>query len=100
MLLCLIDKPQTPMNLSIKFDPLTKTFHYPDGVTETLDQYNTRNERFDYIQALQNALDLLKVLYQNPGCLNEKEYLKAKEKIEEEFEYWQANIFKEYDDAW
>jgi IS4 transposase len=48
-----------------------------------------------YIQGLQNALEQLKVLYQNPGCLTEKEYYNAIDKILEEFDFREDNIFQE-----
>ena len=86
------------MTDQITFNSQTETFQYPDGVTETLEQYNDRKYRFEYIQGLQNALEQLKVLYQNPGCLTEKAYKDAVYKIQEEFDYWEMNIFQEYDD--
>ena len=88
------------MNGQITFNPSTETFHYPDGLTETLLQYGERKSRFKYIQDLQNALEQLKVLYQNPGCLNQEAYKNAKYKIQEEFDYWEANIFQEFEDKY
>jgi hypothetical protein len=86
------------MNGQISFNPVSETFTYPDGQIETLEQYNDRKYRFGYIQSLQNALERMKVLYQNPGCLTEQAYLDAKRKIQEEFDFWEANIFLEFDD--
>ena len=86
------------MNDQITFNSQTETFHYPDGLTETLQQYGERAARFKYIQDLQDALERMKILYQNPGCLTEEEYKDAKHKIQEEFDYWEANIFLEFDD--
>jgi hypothetical protein len=82
----------------IIFDSLAEIFTYPDGEIETLEQYIKRRDKFDYIQKLQDSLDSMKVLYQNPGCLNESEYNKAKSKIQDEFEWWEANIFNEFGD--
>jgi hypothetical protein len=82
----------------ILFDPLTETFTYPDGIQETLAQYKRRTYQFEYIRNLQSALEELKVLYQNPGCMTKPEYCRAKEKIEEEFDFWEVNLFVEYDD--
>jgi hypothetical protein len=82
----------------IAFDSKTEIFTYPDGEIETLEQYIKRKAKFDYIQNLQDALHRLKVLYQNPGCLNVAEYNEAKIKIQEEFEWWEANIFHEFGD--
>ena len=86
------------MTDQIVFNSQTETFHYPDGLTETLQQYGERKARFSYIQDLQDALERMKILYQNPGCLTEQEYLYAKRKIQEEFDYWEMNIFREFDD--
>jgi uncharacterized glyoxalase superfamily metalloenzyme YdcJ len=87
------------MNNQIVFNSLTEVFTYPDGLSETLEQYTTRKAKFDYIQTLQDALEELKVLYQNPGSLNETEYKEAKNKILDDFEWWEANIFNEFGDA-
>ena len=87
------------MNNSIVFDSVTEVFTYPDGVTETLEQYSSRKARFEYIKNLQTALEHLKVLYQNPGCLTVEEYRNAKNKIQEEFEWWEGNIFVEFEDS-
>lgn len=86
------------MNGQISFNPKTETFTYPDGQIETLEQYNERKYRYEYIQSLQDALEQMKVLYQTPGCLTKQEYLDAKRKIQEEFDFWEANIFLEFDD--
>jgi hypothetical protein len=86
------------MTNQITFNSQTEKFYYPDGVTETLEQYNARKYSFEYIQGLQNALEQMKILYQNPGCLTEKSYKDAKRKIQEEFDYWEMNIFQEYED--
>jgi hypothetical protein len=86
------------MEEQIIFNSQTEILTYPDGITETLEQYNDRKYRFEYIQSLQNALERMKILYQNPGCLTEKEYLDAKRRIQEEFDFWEANIFLEFDD--
>ena len=82
----------------IAFDSKTEIFTYPDGEIETLEQYIKRRDKFDYIQKLQDSLDSMKVLYQNPGRLNESEYNKAKSKIQDELEWWEANIFNEFGD--
>jgi hypothetical protein len=87
------------MNNQIVFDSVAEVFTYPDGLTETLEQYTTRKAKFDYIQTLQDALEGLKVLYQNPGSLNETEYKEAKNKILDDFEWSGANIFNEFGDA-
>lgn len=84
---------------NIVFNPKTETFHHPDGTVETLKQYEWRRYRFKYIQELQNALEQMKVLYQNAGCLTENDYKKAKEKIQEAFDYWEMNVFVEFDDS-
>lgn len=84
---------------NIVFDPKTETLHYPGGVQETLKQREWRKYRFNYIEELQNALEGMKVLYQNPGCLTEDGYKKAKEKIQESFDYWEMNVFVEFEDA-
>jgi hypothetical protein len=86
------------MNDQITFNPQTETFHYPDGLTETLHEYAERKSRMKYIQDLQDALERMKILYQNPGCLTEESYKDAKYKIQEEFDYWEMNIFREFDD--
>jgi hypothetical protein len=86
------------MTTQIIFNSQTETFHYPDGLTETLQQYEGRKSKFKYIQNLQHALEGMKILYQNPGCLTEEEYKAAKYKIQEEFDYWEENIFLEFDD--
>jgi hypothetical protein len=87
------------MNNQIVFNSLTEVFTYPDGLSETLEQYTTRKAKFDYIQTLQNALEELKVLYQNPGCLNEIDYNVAKRKIQDEFDWYEDNLFREFGDA-
>lgn len=87
------------MTDQIVFNSQTETFHYPDGQVETLREYGTRRQRFRYIQDLQNALERMKVLYQNPGCLTEDAYKDAKYKIQEEFDYWEMNIFCEFEDC-
>jgi hypothetical protein len=87
------------MNNQIVFNSLTEVFTYPDGLTETLEQYTTRKAKFDYIQTLQDALEGLKVLYQNPGSLNETEYKEAKNKILDDFEWYEDNLFREFGDA-
>ena len=80
------------------FDTLTDTITYPDGVKETLLEYQKRKHRFGYIQSLQDALEKLKVLYQNPGCLTEEEYYAVKGDIQEEFDFWELNLFVEFGD--
>jgi|LakMenE18May11ns_1017448.scaffolds.fasta_scaffold8625240_1 hypothetical protein len=82
----------------VSFNPLTETFTYPNGTQETIAQYQRRKHQFEYIRNLQSALEELKVLYQNPGCMTKPEYCRAKEKIEEEFDFWEVNLFVEYDD--
>jgi hypothetical protein len=88
------------MEEQIVFNSQTEIFTYPDGLTETLKQYGERKARFRYIQDLQNALEKMKVLYQNPGCLTEEAYKDAKYKIQEEFDYWEMNIFLEFEDKY
>lgn len=80
------------------FDTLTDTIIYPDGIQETLLEYQKRKHQFEYIRRLQDALEKLKVLYQNPGCLTKEEYDAAKRIIQEEFDFWEVNLFVEYDD--
>jgi hypothetical protein len=80
------------------FDTRTDTIRYPDGVEETLVQYRKRKYKFEYIRSLQNALEGMKVLYQNPGCLTKQEYNAAKGAIQEQFDYWEANLFTEFGD--
>jgi hypothetical protein len=80
------------------FDTRTDTIRYPDGVEETLVQYQKRKYKFEYIRGLQNALERMKVLYQNPGCLTEGEYNAAKDAIQEQFDYWEMNLFIEFGD--
>jgi hypothetical protein len=75
---------------------VAEVFTYPDGLTETLEQYTTRKAKFDYIQTLQDALEGLKVLYQNPGCLNVTEYNVARRKIQDEFDWYEDNLFREF----
>ena len=84
--------------VSTTFDTLTDTITYPDGVKETLLEYQKRKHRFEYIRSLQDALEKLKVLYQNPGCLTKEEYYAAKGDIEEEFDFWEENLFIEFED--
>ena len=80
------------------FDTRTDTIRYPDGVEETLVQYQKRKHQIEYIQSLQDALERMKVLYQNPGCLTEEEYYAAKRIIQEEFDFWELNLFVEFGD--
>ena len=84
-----------PVTLDLKTDTIT----YPDGTKESLLEYQKRKHQFEYIRSLQDALEKLKVLYQNPGCLTKKEYYSAKIDIEEEFDFWEANLFIEFDDT-
>jgi hypothetical protein len=86
------------MNNQILFNSQSEVLTYPDGITETLSEYQERKRRFNYIQELQNSLECLKVLYQNPGCLNKKDYEAAKIKIQEAFDWWEMNVFVEFDD--
>lgn len=86
------------MTNDIIFDSKTETFHYPDGQIETLEEYNERRYRYDYLTRLQDALEKMKVLYSNPGCMNEADYEAAKRVIQDEFDFWEANVFVEYDD--
>ena len=80
------------------FDTRTDTIRYPDGTEETLLQYERRKYQFNFIGRLQSALENLKVLYQNPGCLTEEEYYAAKRIIQEEFDFWELNLFVEFGD--
>lgn len=80
------------------FDTRTDTIHYPDGTMESLAEYQKRKSQFEYIRSLQDALERMKVLYQNPGCLTKEEYYAAKRIIQEEFDFWEGNVFIEYDD--
>jgi cell fate (sporulation/competence/biofilm development) regulator YmcA (YheA/YmcA/DUF963 family) len=82
----------------IYFDSRTEVFTYPDGITETLSEYQYRKQRFNYIQELQTALERMKVLYQNPGCMNHTDYEAAKREIQEAFDWWEMNVFVEFDD--
>lgn len=83
----------------VTFDPETDTITYPDGTKETLPEYQKRKHQFEYIRRLQDALEKLKVLYQNPSCLTKEEYNAAKRIIQEEFDFWECNVFVEYDDG-
>jgi len=80
------------------FDSRTDTIHWPDGVKESLEEYQKRKHRFEYIRSLQNALERMKVLYQNPGSLTEQEYYAAKDAIQDQFDFWEANLFIEFED--
>lgn len=40
----------------------------------------------------------MKVLYQNPGCMNHTDYEAAKREIQEAFDWWEMNVFVEFDD--
>ena len=80
------------------FDSRTDTIYWPDGIEETLVQYQKRKHQFDYIQGLQDTLEKLKALYQNPGSLTEEEYNAAKDAIQEQFDFWEANLFIEFED--
>ncbi len=82
------------------FDSRTDTIYYPDGTTESLAEYQKRKSQFEYIRSLQDALERMKVLYQNPGCLTEEEYYAAKRIIQEEFDFWEENLFIEFEDKW
>ena len=84
----------------VTFDPKTDTITYPDGTKETLLEYQKRKHRFEYIRSLQNSLEKLKVLYENPGCLTKEEYYAAKSDIEEVFFFWEESLFIEFDDKW
>jgi IS4 transposase len=86
------------INPPTTFNTLTDTIRYPDGVEETLVQYQKRKSQFEYIQSLQDALNRMKVLYQNPGCLTEEEYYAAKKIIQEDFDFWEENLFIEFED--
>ena len=84
-----------PVTLDLKTDTIT----YPDGTKESLLEYQKRKHQFEYIRSLQDALEKMKVLYQNPGCLTEEEYNAAKRIIQEEFDFWEFNVFVEFDDT-
>jgi len=84
----------------VTFDLKTDTIRYPDGVIESLEDYQKRKRQFDYIRGLQSALERMKVLYQNPGCLTEGEYNAAKDAIQEQFDYWEMNLFTEFGDKY
>lgn len=83
----------------VTFDLKTDTITYPDGIKETLLEYQKRKHQFEYIRSLQDALEKMKVLYQNPGCLTEEEYNAAKRITQEAFDFWEFNIFVEFDDT-
>jgi hypothetical protein len=86
--------------MTIEFNAITETFHYPDGTTESLKDYQIRLKKYTHLQNLQNALGKLKALYQNPGCMNETCYYKAKNSIEETFgPETPKSVFQEYKDA-
>jgi hypothetical protein len=80
------------------FDSRTDTIYWPDGIEETLVQYQKRKHKFEYIRSLQDALEKLKVLYQNPGCLTKEEYYAAKGDIQEVFFFWEESLFIEFED--
>jgi len=80
------------------FDSRTDTIYWPDGVKESLEEYQKRKHQFEYIRSLQNALEGMKNLYQNPGSLTEQEYNAAKDNIQEQFDFWEANLFIEFED--
>ena len=86
------------MTNQILFDSRTEVFTYPDGITETMSEYQERKRRFNYIQELQDSLECMKVLYQNPGSLNKEDYEAAKREIQEAFDWWEMNVFIEFDD--
>jgi hypothetical protein len=80
------------------FDSRTDTIYWPDGVKESLEEYQKRKYKSEYIRGLQNSLERMKVLYQNPGCLTEEEYNEAKDAIQDQFDYWEMNLFIEFGD--
>lgn len=82
----------------VTFDLKTDTIVYPDGVKESLEEYQKRKHQFEYIRSLQDALERMKVLYQNPGSLTEEEYNAAKSDIQEEFFFWEETLFIEFED--
>jgi hypothetical protein len=49
--------------MTIEFNAITETFHYPDGTTESLKDYQIRLKKYTYLQNLQNVLGELKALY-------------------------------------
>jgi len=88
------------MTDAITFDSKTELFTYPDGTVEHLNDYQKRKDRFEHIESLQNALEQLKNLYQNPGSLTEESYKEAKYGIQDAFDFWEANLFVEFEDSY
>jgi hypothetical protein len=42
----------------------------------------------------------MKILYKIPGAMTEADYNKSKEHIQESFDYYEANLFTEFGDAY
>ena len=96
----MIDSNLPISNSAITFDTMTEKFRYPDGSEERLEDYQIRRRKWVRLQTLQNALEKLKILYQNFGSMNEKDYYNARDHIEEQFELeTPKSIFQEYRDS-
>jgi len=67
--------------MDITFNILTNTLHYPDGVEEKIEDYLSRKEIFETLRDMQNQLEKLKVLHQNPGCSSNNDIKKTKEEV-------------------
>lgn len=67
--------------MNIIFNSCTDTLHYPDGVEEKIEDYLSRKEKFEALRDMQQELERLKVLYQNPGCSSAEEIKKTKEEV-------------------
>jgi hypothetical protein len=96
----MIDAKLPISNSGITFDTVAEKFHYPDGSEERLEDYQIRRKKWVRLQTLQNALERLKILYQNSNCMNPDDYYRAQGHIEEEFgPETPKSIFQEYLDS-
>jgi hypothetical protein len=84
----------------IIFNPETEVFIHPNGNHETLIEYSKRRGKLKYISELQESLETMKILYKTPGAMTEADYNKSKERIQESFDYYEANLFTEFGDAY
>jgi hypothetical protein len=96
----LMERKETPQTQDIFFNPETEVFIHPIGNYETLIEYSKRIEKLNYISELQESLETMKILYKTPGAMTEADYNKSKERIQESFDYYEANLFTEFGDAY
>jgi hypothetical protein len=75
-------------------------FIHPNGNYETIIEYSKRRGKLKYISELQESLETMKILYKTPGAMTEADYNKSKERIQESFDYYEANLFTEFGDAY